>query len=82
MAIPAEAFSSAKAYLSYLLFCPGQGGWRVGEWQRGGISGNWVSVVDFEHELAPSHIVLGPSAPLSDTEIDAWMRRYGEPVLR
>jgi hypothetical protein len=82
MTIPIEVFGRPRTNTSYLLFCPDGGGWRVGEWQPLGPDGKWVAVLDIQQELRPSHVVAGPSAPLSDGEIDVWVRRYGEPALR
>jgi hypothetical protein len=81
LTIPIGAFSGARPNTSYLLFCPDQGGWRVGEWQPAEPTGQWVAVLDLGLELVPSHVVAGPPPPISDTEIDVWMRRYGAPPL-
>jgi hypothetical protein len=82
MTIRIEVFAPPRTNTSYLLYCPEHGGWRVGEWQQLCHQGKWVAVLDVHEELEPSHVVAGPPPPISDGEIDVWVRRYGEPALR
>jgi hypothetical protein len=47
---------------AYLLFCPDQGGWTVGE-PRGPAPAEWVAVVDTEIKLNPTHWMPAPLDP-------------------
>jgi hypothetical protein len=44
---------------TYLLYCPAEGGWHTGE--RHGR--RWVSTVEVECDLHPTHGILVPGAP-------------------
>jgi hypothetical protein len=46
----------------YLLFCPEQGGWTVGE-PRGPAPAEWVAVVDTAIKLKPTHWMPAPIEP-------------------
>ena len=48
---------------AYLLFCPEQGGWHVGEWWNVEGSGGWVAAIDTEWRLEPTHWMLAPPDP-------------------
>jgi hypothetical protein len=49
-----------KPDTSYLLFCPDQGGWRVGEWWAIE-GGRWIAAIDTESELYPTHWTPAPA---------------------
>jgi len=46
---------------SLLLFCPEQGGWHTGEWVA--VTGDWRSVISWDHPLEPTHWMSVPSEP-------------------
>ena len=47
---------------AYLLFCPEQGGWHVGEWWPVDRP-RWVMTFDASMELDPTHWLLAPPDP-------------------
>jgi hypothetical protein len=47
---------------SFLLFCPEQGGWHVGQWW-GVTRARWVAVIDDAIELEPTHWMTAPAEP-------------------
>jgi hypothetical protein len=48
---------------AYLLFCPEQGGWHVGEWWTVEGSGRWVAAIDTQWGLEPTHWMPAPADP-------------------
>jgi hypothetical protein len=48
---------------AYLLFCPEQGGWHVGEWWEMDRP-RWVMTFDASMELDPTHCLPAPADPV------------------
>src|SRR4051794_6263605 len=48
--------------VTVLLFCPEQGGWRLGEWWTLDRP-RWVAVIDASIELEPTHWMPAPANP-------------------
>jgi hypothetical protein len=46
----------------YLLYCPQQGGWHVGEWWNAE-GGFWTAVIDTDSLLEPTHWMAAPPNP-------------------
>jgi hypothetical protein len=53
------ATAPASAHYDLLLYCPEQGGWYTGEW----LGGTWLSAMDAEQELRPTHWIIAPPPP-------------------
>jgi hypothetical protein len=61
-AMPIASLRKPLRGRAYLLYCPDQGGWTVGE-PRGPAPAEWVAVVDTAIQLRPTHWMPAPIDP-------------------
>lgn len=69
--IPVHEFKP-ETNRSYLVFCPEQGGWHVGEWWTIDGPGRWLLALDAATELMPSHVMDVPPDALDPTGAMWW----------